>query len=970
MDFDTYERTAIFEYAEFAEMASKILAAGIASDPTLRLQQMQARAKSPKSLKKKLLKGNLLDTLNLENEIKDLAGCRAIFYTNSDVTRFVSSGLIQDNFEVLEARLHYPKNAENNDVSLYISQHFVLKFRPERLALIEYAQFSNMRFELQIQTILNHAWSEMEHDIGYKEPTLDGFGGALYDSIKERLRNIMRRYLLPAGYEFQKVASDFDRLISGKKLFDENVLEVVVASENNNERVDNLERLADHVLPFYNDLNSIYPEILLKLVDAVKQARKIESSEIETPFGSLPGKTFGDVIEGVAGILQTYRCLDIERTFDVICEIFVETRIANERTPLIELSRGIAKYEMKIWAACGTEVQKILLVKIKALPPDLKDLLSPMLMAMLDEMLKTEVTGTTHGVDTLTLHRHSIGPSEDLRLIRHDSIELLKEFFIADASESVRREIAHILMSAKFTSDRHKKIDLLEEFVMQDACNIIEFYAQSTSDTNYELLETLEEDALRTYRYYQGATCRSEGATEFRSKLLKSLLLFRDCLNGSSDFVIYKTLVGFESVFPPEWDRELSYEEKENYRDKNIEIYLNEINEENAEFWFDIVKRCAKTESNDNATFLKFADFLQKLSEKKPEIVISYIGKMDHHLARFLNFLLIGLFKSSCQERILSITKQWVTDGQYLEYIAHYFKCCESIDQDLINQVFKRALELENDVVVTDIMGISIFKYKQNPTFYLDELFFRALAKLDAVGNTKWVDLAKFSIFSDNIFEIFDSTQAETVLDTLIAYPKIEYGADAVVTNLAKKWPNQVIDFLGRRDSFSRGSDQNGYQAFPSRTFHFKRYIAAASEYLIECALQWFYSDENSFQYNGGAFLSAIFPEFSPALTDHLERLVRTKDRRKINFVVAVISQYQGESFLHDLCKKIVESLEPDDDLLNQIMSALRSTGVVMGEYGFAEAYAEKKAEMELWLEDDRPKVVAFAKDSVFKLDH
>ncbi|MBC3909366.1 RelA/SpoT domain-containing protein [Undibacterium umbellatum] len=223
MDFDTYERKAIFKYAEFAEMASKILTVGIASDPSLRLQQVQARAKSSKSLKKKLLAKKNFDTLNLENEIKDLAGCRAIFYTNSDVTRFVHSGLIQDNFEVLEARLHYPKNDESNDGSLYISQHFVLKFRPERLALIEYAHFSNMRFELQIQTILNHAWSEMEHDIGYKQPTLDGFGEEFFNSINMRLKKIMHTYLLPAGYEFQKVASDFERLVSGKKLFDENV---------------------------------------------------------------------------------------------------------------------------------------------------------------------------------------------------------------------------------------------------------------------------------------------------------------------------------------------------------------------------------------------------------------------------------------------------------------------------------------------------------------------------------------------------------------------------------------------------------------------------------------------------------------------------------------------------------------------------------------------------------------------------
>ena len=95
MDFETYERLKRAEYAAFAETVASILTAAIRVDPHLRLQHVQHRAKDPTSLKRKLAGSRLLDTQTLDADIKDLAGCRVVFYTNSDVNRFISSGLFE-----------------------------------------------------------------------------------------------------------------------------------------------------------------------------------------------------------------------------------------------------------------------------------------------------------------------------------------------------------------------------------------------------------------------------------------------------------------------------------------------------------------------------------------------------------------------------------------------------------------------------------------------------------------------------------------------------------------------------------------------------------------------------------------------------------------------------------------------------------------------------------------------------------
>ena len=160
----------------------------------------QSRAKDPASLELKLRQRGLLDADRIETEIKDLAGCRLIFYTNSDADRFLQSRIVFDNFVVDwdHTRLHHAVGAESKVEELYRARHYIISMKPERLALSEYARFAEMRAELQIQTLLNHAWSETAQDIVYKNFLPEGFGGREIEAIKRRMARIMTKYLVPA----------------------------------------------------------------------------------------------------------------------------------------------------------------------------------------------------------------------------------------------------------------------------------------------------------------------------------------------------------------------------------------------------------------------------------------------------------------------------------------------------------------------------------------------------------------------------------------------------------------------------------------------------------------------------------------------------------------------------------------------------------------------------------------------------
>lgn len=128
-------------------------------------QSITYRAKDSESLRKKITRTGK-DYNNPLSEVMDLAGVRIITYFPSDVDKIVES--IEKEFQI--DRINSIDKRENSDPSVfgYASVHLVAEFAPERLKLPEYGIFKDMKCEIQVRTILQHAWAEIEHDIVYK----------------------------------------------------------------------------------------------------------------------------------------------------------------------------------------------------------------------------------------------------------------------------------------------------------------------------------------------------------------------------------------------------------------------------------------------------------------------------------------------------------------------------------------------------------------------------------------------------------------------------------------------------------------------------------------------------------------------------------------------------------------------------------------------------------------------------------
>ena len=323
-----------------------------------------------------------------------------MLYTNSDVDRFLSSGIVRDNFDIDfdRTKIHYPSPNSRRANDLFISNNYVVKLKENRSALPEYARFRDMWCEVQVQSTLNHAWSEMAHDTIYKKPELKDFGGKLFQSIEKRMESIMRSFLLPAGYEFQKVLDDFERLSAGKEIFDQGALNALAVCDNNNARHDLLRRFREYVLPHYDDLRSVYPEIRARVIVTVNDARCTEFRPIETPFGAYAGHSIEDVVGAAADILDYLRYVDVQATFDAICQLFAGAENDRERKRLLQSAEQLSKHDLAVWKEAGSLVQSVLVERIANLDDGLFEPLRPVLVEVLTQVLRSEVTGTSRAL--------------------------------------------------------------------------------------------------------------------------------------------------------------------------------------------------------------------------------------------------------------------------------------------------------------------------------------------------------------------------------------------------------------------------------------------------------------------------------------------------------------------------------------------------------------------------------------------
>ena len=131
----------------------------------IRVHSITSRAKSRQSLLRKLSKGSSRGYSALR-DVTDLAGVRIITYFADDVDRVAVA--VAEEFNIDSENSVDKRDILAPDRFGYLSLHYIVSLRSSRADLTEYSPYKHLRAEIQIRSILQHAWAEIEHDLGYK----------------------------------------------------------------------------------------------------------------------------------------------------------------------------------------------------------------------------------------------------------------------------------------------------------------------------------------------------------------------------------------------------------------------------------------------------------------------------------------------------------------------------------------------------------------------------------------------------------------------------------------------------------------------------------------------------------------------------------------------------------------------------------------------------------------------------------
>ena len=192
-------------YGAFCVHVRQLVTAEIAGR-SIKIHSIEARTKSLESFERKIkrLLGAHRDSRRAPDPIKmvtDMAGVRVITFFPKTVLDL--DAVIRERFRVIE-RDDKTESRETPSSFGYRSIHYLVEMAPGQLESRDLRWYQGLVAEIQVRTILQHAWAEIEHDIQYKSVR------AIPPAIRRRLAAVAG-LLEIADREFQAVRDEYDR---------------------------------------------------------------------------------------------------------------------------------------------------------------------------------------------------------------------------------------------------------------------------------------------------------------------------------------------------------------------------------------------------------------------------------------------------------------------------------------------------------------------------------------------------------------------------------------------------------------------------------------------------------------------------------------------------------------------------------------------------------------------------------------
>jgi ppGpp synthetase/RelA/SpoT-type nucleotidyltranferase len=197
--YKTYDEFALCLCSIFEEMVK----------PVAPLAIIQSRPKSVSSFAEKIQRKKKYD--NPIKQFTDLCGARIIVHTRSQVEKVCR--IINDNFEIDIDNCEDKEELLKPDEFGYISKHYIVSINQNSFIIskfknVDFTDFYDLKVEVQVRTMLQHAWADIQHDFAYKGD---------FALPREMVRGLNRLSAM-----LEEADKDFDRIIGSLKDYHSN----------------------------------------------------------------------------------------------------------------------------------------------------------------------------------------------------------------------------------------------------------------------------------------------------------------------------------------------------------------------------------------------------------------------------------------------------------------------------------------------------------------------------------------------------------------------------------------------------------------------------------------------------------------------------------------------------------------------------------------------------------------------------
>ena len=750
-------------------------------------------------------------------------------------------------------------------------------------------------------------------------------------------------------------------LAAGKVIYSDFVTDIQRASSND-------EIFA--ILNIASRFSHKEPEATIQMAEATIRRDPIDPQIIGEYGGrEILGKTTADLLEKCINILWHTRYWDVER---ILPSLFALAHLSSDdiSKKAIETIKALAKYDhlyirerknLYPQIASLNYLQKISKRSRK------KHLLE--ITTILAEVVSSSVEGSElTSPDQITMHTGTLTPSEGLKKLRRRAMDFVVELYEEATKVSDQLILIHALLSAlappRGDNISDGLITMLQEDFTYLSAVLPKLLFSGDNVINYPVAREVESELKRLQK-----------SNRFQNDAVHKL---RDQLRKDEKYTMYSSLVGDIHEFG---ETDENWRDSKKRRSEEIDRLVARVTPATFADWYKLLNVYAQPLAKgglDEHKYRTFQDFIACLTEAKPELATAFmtraitektpLGQVTF-VTPFLRTLrldnnfdawdtIVSLIR---KKRIVALTRS-IVNSFMLPPSVDLKSSIREVDLETLEQLAKAQPPYRFTKNAGPLLRFALINT-------LTRIFNRDQARIEAIviaemkGHPQCLQLYFRELpFAPGrewmSFKEWSPAGIAFLKEQLIKLPDLDWHVQEMMLELSDDPLALILSVFKTRVQTDKARGNLTINEVP---FDFNQdlrtYLAGHDRY-VEEMVAWLEDMSLGFSAYNWHVTHFIQRIGGPSYATILMKLIEKGDKDSLVKAVYALQALDGADL--NLSFEIVRRTD-DKEVLGQLEAAMWSTGVVLGEYGLAEAYETKAQELEGYLSSENERIRRFA---------